>query len=123
MVGCQPVGQATLSAGAALLGALGGFGGAVATGWFAYASKNEELQVRRVEIAMGILRADPSKEDVALNSCLTIKSGFTSLSMVAVANVILLWQDDRGRLIMREWPSTMTFIIGSTSSGSRSSEV
>ena len=56
---------AALTAGAALLGALAGFGGAVATGWFAYASKNEELQVHLVEIAMGILHADPSKEDVA----------------------------------------------------------
>ena len=51
---------ATLTAGAALLGALAGFGGAVATGWFAYASKNEELQVHLVEIPMGILHADPS---------------------------------------------------------------
>jgi hypothetical protein len=56
---------ASLTAVAALLGALAGFGGAVATGWFAYASKNEELQVHLVEIAIGILRADASKEDVA----------------------------------------------------------
>ena len=37
----------------------------VATGWFSFASKDEELRVHLVEIAMGILRADPSKEDVA----------------------------------------------------------
>jgi hypothetical protein len=37
---------------------------AVATGWFSFASKNEELQVHLVEIAIGILRADP-KEDVS----------------------------------------------------------
>lgn len=38
---------------------------AVATGWFGYASKDEELRVHLVEIAVGILRADPTKEDVA----------------------------------------------------------
>jgi hypothetical protein len=38
---------------------------AVATGWFSFASKDEELRVHLVEIAMGILRADPTKEDVA----------------------------------------------------------
>jgi hypothetical protein len=49
---------------AALLGALAGFGGAVATGWFSYASKDEELRVHLVEIAIGILEADPSKTDL-----------------------------------------------------------
>jgi hypothetical protein len=39
--------------------------GAVATGWFGFASKDQELRVHLVEIAIGILRADPSKEDVA----------------------------------------------------------
>jgi hypothetical protein len=38
---------------------------AVATGCFSFASKDEELRVHLVEIAMGILRADPTKEDVA----------------------------------------------------------
>jgi hypothetical protein len=38
---------------------------AVATGWFSFASKDEKLRVHLVEIAIGILRADPSKEDVA----------------------------------------------------------
>jgi hypothetical protein len=47
----------------ALVGALAGFGGAVATGWFAFASKDEELRVHLVEIAIGILEADPSKTD------------------------------------------------------------
>jgi hypothetical protein len=37
---------------------------AVATGWFSLASKDEELRVHLVEIAIGILRADP-KEDVS----------------------------------------------------------
>ena len=53
---------------AAIGGAVGGFFvliAAVATGWFGYASKDEELRVHLVEIAIGILRADPSKEDVA----------------------------------------------------------
>jgi hypothetical protein len=39
--------------------------GVIATAWSAYASKDEELKVHLVEIAMGILRADPAKEDVA----------------------------------------------------------
>ena len=38
---------------------------AVATGWFSFASKDKELRIHLVEIAIGILRADPSKEDVA----------------------------------------------------------
>jgi hypothetical protein len=50
---------------AGLLGAVLGAVAAVATGWFAYASKDEELRVHLVEIAIGILRADPTKEDVA----------------------------------------------------------
>ena len=37
---------------------------AIATGWFSYASKDEELRVHLVEIALGILRAKP-EEDVA----------------------------------------------------------
>jgi hypothetical protein len=52
------------SAFAALLGALVGFAGAVATGWFSYASNDEELRVHLVEIAIGILEADPSKTDL-----------------------------------------------------------
>jgi hypothetical protein len=55
---------AALTAGTALVGALAGFGGAYATGYFSLASKNEELHVHLVEIAIGILRADP-KEGVA----------------------------------------------------------
>jgi hypothetical protein len=39
--------------------------GVLATAWSAYASKDEELRVHLVEIAIGILRADPTKEDVA----------------------------------------------------------
>jgi hypothetical protein len=53
---------------AAIGGAVGGIFvliAAVATSWFSFASKDEELRVHLVEIAMGILRADPSKEDVA----------------------------------------------------------
>lgn len=37
--------------------------GAVATGWSTFAGKDQELRVHLVEIAIGILRADP-KEDV-----------------------------------------------------------
>jgi hypothetical protein len=47
-----------------LLGALIGAGAVVAASWFSYASKDEELRVHLVEIAIGILRAEP-KEDVA----------------------------------------------------------
>jgi hypothetical protein len=52
----------------AIGGAVGGVQAliaAVATGWISYASKDEELRVHLVEIAIGILRADPAKEDVA----------------------------------------------------------
>ena len=55
---------------AAITGIIGAVAGAVAvavaalvTGWFSFASKDEELRVHLVEIAIGILRADP-KEDV-----------------------------------------------------------
>jgi hypothetical protein len=47
-----------------IVGALGVVGAALATGYFSAASKDEELRVHLVEIAIGILRADP-KEDVA----------------------------------------------------------
>jgi hypothetical protein len=43
----------------ALIRALAGFGGAVATGYFIFASKDEELRVRLVELAISLLRADP----------------------------------------------------------------
>jgi hypothetical protein len=33
-------------------------------GYLAFASKDQELKVHLVEIAIGILRADPTKEDV-----------------------------------------------------------
>jgi hypothetical protein len=49
----------------AIIGALGGVVGALVTAWFSFASKDEELRVHLVEIAIGILRADPTKEDVA----------------------------------------------------------
>jgi hypothetical protein len=48
----------------AVAGIVGVLAGAIVTGWFTYASKDEELRVHLVEIAIGILRADP-KEDVA----------------------------------------------------------
>jgi hypothetical protein len=48
----------------ALVGGLAGFGGAWVTGSFSYASKDEELRVRLVEIAISILEADPSKTDL-----------------------------------------------------------
>ena len=47
-----------------IVGAVGVVGAALATGYFSAASKDEELRVHLVEIAIGILRADP-KEDVA----------------------------------------------------------
>ena len=34
-------------------------------GYLTFASKDQELRVHLVEIAIGILRADPTKEDVA----------------------------------------------------------
>jgi hypothetical protein len=53
---------------AGLWGAAIGIAGTVVVGgisaWVGYASKDEELKVHLVEIAIGILRADP-KEDVA----------------------------------------------------------
>lgn len=47
-----------------LIGAVGVAGAGFATGYFSLASKNEELRVHLVEIAFGILRADP-KEGVS----------------------------------------------------------
>jgi hypothetical protein len=51
---------------AAITGIIGAVAGAVAvavaalaTGWFGFASKDEELRVHLVEIAIGILRVDP----------------------------------------------------------------
>jgi hypothetical protein len=55
---------AALGAFAALIGGLAGFGGAWITGYFSLASKDEELRVRLVEIAISILEADPSKTDL-----------------------------------------------------------
>jgi hypothetical protein len=52
-----------VSVGAAVGGVLT-LAAAVATGWFSFASKDQELRVHLVEIAIGILRADP-KEDVS----------------------------------------------------------
>jgi len=46
------------------MGAILALVGVYITGWFTYTSKDEELKVHLVEIAIGILRADP-KEDVA----------------------------------------------------------
>jgi hypothetical protein len=54
----------TLAAFAGIAGAMFGFAAAVATGWFSFASKDDELRVHLVDIAIGILRADP-KGDVA----------------------------------------------------------
>ena len=53
-----------LEGGGAVIGVLA-LAGVLATAWSAYASKDEELRVHLVEIAIGILRADPTKEDVA----------------------------------------------------------
>lgn len=44
-----------------VIGAVGLAVAAFATGWFGYASKNEELHVHLVEIAFGILEADPKQ--------------------------------------------------------------
>ncbi|MGA8583662.1 MAG: hypothetical protein WB715_07470 [Roseiarcus sp.] len=49
---------------ATIIGAVLALVGVYITGWFTYVSKDEELRVHLVEIAIGILRADP-KEDVA----------------------------------------------------------
>jgi hypothetical protein len=43
---------------------LGVVGAALATGYYGFASKDEELRVHLVELAIGILKADP-KEGVA----------------------------------------------------------
>jgi hypothetical protein len=47
-----------------IVGALGVVGAALATGYYGFASKDEELRVHLVELAIGILKADP-KEGVA----------------------------------------------------------
>ncbi len=47
-----------------LIATLVGAGATIATGYFGYASKDEELRVHLVEIAIGILSADPSKTDL-----------------------------------------------------------
>jgi hypothetical protein len=53
-----------IDGGGAVIGILA-LAGVLATALSAYASKDEELKVHLVEIAIGILRADPTKEDVA----------------------------------------------------------
>jgi hypothetical protein len=47
-----------------IVGALGVVGAALTTGYYGFASKDEELRVHLVELAIGTLRADP-KEGVA----------------------------------------------------------
>jgi hypothetical protein len=47
-----------------IVGALGVVEAALATGYYGFASKDEELRVHLVELAISILRADP-KEGVA----------------------------------------------------------
>jgi hypothetical protein len=77
-----------------LLGALAGFGGAVATGWFAFASKDEELRVRLVEIAIGILSADPSKTD------LTPARGW-AMNIIDQKSGVKFSDEDRAALLIR----------------------
>jgi hypothetical protein len=60
--GPRPWNTALAALGGVVVGALG-LATAVATGWFTYAGKDQELRVHLVEIAVSILRADP-KEDV-----------------------------------------------------------
>jgi len=49
---------------ATILGAILALVGVYVTGWFNYASKDEELRVHLVDIAIGILRSDPKDEGI-----------------------------------------------------------
>ena len=69
--GRESVAKATSPVAAGVIGAVVGAVAAVvgsvatiATGYFTFASKDQELRVRLIEIGISILRADP-KEDVA----------------------------------------------------------
>jgi hypothetical protein len=57
-------GTAVIAANGTIIVALIAGAVGLATGYFAFASKDEELKVHLIELAIGILRADP-KEDVA----------------------------------------------------------
>jgi hypothetical protein len=54
----------SVSAIATVIGAALALGGVYLTGWFTYASKDEELRYHLVEVALNILRADPTKADI-----------------------------------------------------------
>jgi hypothetical protein len=56
--------DASVSAIATVIGAVLALVGVYLTGWFTYASKDEELRYHLVEVALGILRADPKKENI-----------------------------------------------------------
>jgi len=57
-------GDAGFAAVASIFGSMLVFAGGFVAAWYAFRSKDEELRVKLVEIAVEILRADP-KEDVA----------------------------------------------------------
>jgi hypothetical protein len=54
----------SLTAIATILGALLALVGVYTTGWFNFASKDEELRVHLVDIAIGILRSNPKDEGI-----------------------------------------------------------
>jgi hypothetical protein len=90
---------------AGLFGAIIGTVGAVATGWLTYASKGDELRVHLVEIAIGILRADP-KEDVA-------PARAWAIEVIEKNSGVSFKEDDRKALLHKpiggEWsPALMT---------------
>ena len=55
----QRLRDVSITAIATVIGAILALIGVYVTGWFSYASKDEELRVHLVEIALGVLRADP----------------------------------------------------------------
>jgi hypothetical protein len=61
----SPLRAALVPAVASILGAVVALYGTYLTGWFSYASKDEELRVHLIEVALGILRVDPSERTIA----------------------------------------------------------
>jgi len=96
---------AMLTAITGVVGALAGFGGAVATGLFSFASKDEELRVHLVEIAIGILRADP-KEDVAPARAKNSGVNFDEKDRAALLHKPLL---DKTSIVVSDYPDSAKF--------------
>jgi hypothetical protein len=94
---------------AAAIGGLLTLATAIAAGWFSFATKDEELRVHLVEIAIGILRADPTKEDV------TPARGW-AIEVIEKKSGVNFSQEDRAALLHKPILSKTTFanVGGST---------